>query len=75
MSIVFYLIGAYLLYNLIFRFIIPIYRTTRQMRRTFKNMQEGMRGAAGNTGGTQNTPVPDPVAGKGEYIDFEEVKE
>ena len=73
MSIVFYILLAFILYNLIFRLVIPLYRTTKRVRRTFRDMQEQMQGRTGAA--TSAQPKPDPVAGKGEYIDFEEVKD
>jgi hypothetical protein len=70
-----YLILAFLLYKFIFGFVLPVYRTTRQMKRGFREMQERMQ---------QNRPAePDPRPNsrgkqndkKGDYIDFEEVKD
>ena len=69
----FYFFLAYMAYQLIFNFVLPIYRTTRQMRRGFRDMQNHMNG--------QPTEQPNNAASKsrqkpvGDYIDFEEVKE
>ncbi len=67
---------AYLLYKLIFRFIIPVYRTTRQIKKSFRDMQEQMNARMGG----QDPFGPPPAAApkqpepkKGDYIDFEEV--
>ncbi len=75
-SYVFYLFLAYLLYNLIFKFVLPVYRTTRQVKRSFKDMQSRMQGQQ------QQAPVQERTAKKpaakaaaGDYIEFEEVKE
>jgi hypothetical protein len=71
---IFYFFLAYLLYKLIFNFILPIYRTTKQVKRTFREMNEQMRGDVPN-----NNPSAQPeqkksnTDGIGEYIDFEEV--
>jgi hypothetical protein len=75
-SLLFYGFLAYLLYRLVFHFIIPIYRTTKQVKKSFRNMQEQMR---------QHTNPQDQQPGNsqqkqgstkvGDYIDFEEVKE
>jgi ribosomal protein L44E len=69
---------AYILYRLIFHFIIPVYRTTRQVKKSFKHMQEQMRQ---QQGGYQEQQQPTPQPSKkpaentsGEYIDFEEIK-
>jgi hypothetical protein len=76
MATVFYLFLAYLLFQLIFRFIVPIWRATRRVKRSFRDMQERMNTAAGPS---QERPVqggaPERAAAKGDYIDFEDVKE
>ena len=60
-------------YRLIFDFILPIYRTTKQVRRGFRDMQEQMNGQTPNQpNGATPKPEQKPV---GDYIDFEEVKE
>ncbi|MEJ7912337.1 MAG: hypothetical protein WKF70_04230 [Chitinophagaceae bacterium] len=75
-SYVFYLFLAYLLYNVIFKFVLPVYRTTRQVKRSFKDMQSRMQGQG------QQPPVrersskkPAAKASAGDYIEFEEVRE
>lgn len=61
-------------YQLIFRFILPIYRTTREVRRGFRTMQNEMNGQPTNHASSKtstqrhNKPV-------GDYIEFEEVKD
>lgn len=75
LSYLFYFFLAYLLYQLVFKFIIPIYRTTKKVKRGFKEMQERMQQTAspGRAPGTHSKEPPkNEVAG--EYIDFEEVK-
>jgi hypothetical protein len=73
---------AYLLYRFIGGFLIPVFRTTRHMRRQFHEMN------GQPPSGSQPGNAPDPASktsGKdgasktetskvGEYIDFEEVK-
>jgi len=61
----------------LFDFIIPVYRTTRRVRRGFREMHEQMNGQATESSqpsqkqnGTAKQPQPD----KGDYIDFEEIK-
>jgi hypothetical protein len=69
----FYLFLAYLAYQLIFNFVLPIYRTTKQVRRGFRDMQDRMNGhAAAQSGQPASKPEEKKV---GDYIDFEEVKE
>lgn len=80
-EIFFFAIVFYVLYRFIFNFVVPIARTTRQVRQQFRNMQEmHERGTAQEfyTGEVKNngkSPERKPNTGKvGEYIDFEEVK-
>lgn len=70
----FYLFLAYIAYNLVFKFIIPIYRTTRQVKRGFREMQERMQQQAGQQGAHQQQARPSAKEVSGDYIDFEEVK-
>ena len=77
LSEIFFLgIVLYLLYRFVFNFLLPVVRTTRQVRRQFMNMQDTMQGQ----GRAQEQPRPQPKQetpsnGKmGEYIDFEEIK-
>jgi uncharacterized protein YneF (UPF0154 family) len=82
MNVFVLVILIYLLYRFIGGFLIPIFRTTRQMRQQFHEMN----GQPPNNGQTTNAqgPAPkdqpgsaDPGSSKeklGEYIDFEEVK-
>lgn len=75
----FYAFLFYMLYKLIFDFIIPLYRTTRQVKRGFREMNERMRSAAGPFGPQETHPPrpQQPVSKKtegGDYIDFEEIK-
>ena len=75
LRILFYAFLIYLAFKLVFNFIIPVYRTTRQVKRGFREMQERMRqhvdpnvrqpGAA-----VEEKRPPQPA---GDYIDFEEV--
>ena len=64
----------YLLYKLIFNFIIPIYQSTKKIKKQFGEMQSKMQNEM-NT--YQNQPKPQqqkPAPEKeGDYIEFEEV--
>ena len=76
-SLLFYGFLIYLFYRLVFHFIIPLYRTTRQVKKSFRDMQDQMRQHTGapNTA-PQETPTKKTGTGKvGDYIDFEEIKE
>lgn len=66
----------YLAYKLIFDLIIPIFKTTRQVKRDFQNMKSRMEEHM-NQNDFQNRasqPDNDIKEHAGEYIDFEEVK-
>ncbi len=75
MSFILYLILAWILYQVIFKFIIPVYLTARRVRKGFREMQEKMhqhahpRQQERNTGESESSKKP-----VGDYIDFEEVK-
>ena len=85
-EILFLAIVLYLLYRFVFNFLLPVVKTTRQVREQFKNMQEGNGHNAGggyNTGSNYNAGPQQPGQQQqqkpkqppaGEYIDFEEVK-
>lgn len=69
----------YLLYKLIFDFIIPVYQTSKRVKRQFGEMQSKMqeqmnqfnRQNAHKTQATQQQPQ----SRKEEYIDYEEIKD
>ena len=71
-------IVLYLLYRFVFNFLLPVVKTTRQVREQFRNMQEGNgHNAGGNYNGGQQQPRQEQKPKQppmGEYIDFEEVK-
>jgi hypothetical protein len=67
----------YLAYRLVFHFIVPIYKTTRQVKKQFREMHSRMQDNMG-----QQPPYQQPVTPAtenknqqaGDYIDFEELK-
>jgi len=67
---------AYLVLKLVFNFIIPIYRTTKRVRKGVREMHERMNGQYQQK---ENYPQQDQnnntKGGVGEYIDFEEIKD
>jgi hypothetical protein len=70
----FYAFLLYMAYKLVANLIIPVYRTTKRVRKGFREMQERMQ-QNGETGET--TPKQAPVQEQsrvGDYIDFEEIK-
>ena len=68
---------VYLAYRLVFHFIIPVYKTTRQVKKQFREMHSRMQDNMG-----QQPPYQQPVTPvtenknqqAGDYIDFEELK-
>ena len=77
----FELFALYFLYKLIFDFIIPVAKTTKQVKKQFTDMstqmQEKMKQQQNQpqqNSFTQNTSTDKPAARSGDYIEFEEVK-
>ncbi len=80
-KLLFYIFLAYFLYQIIFRFILPVYRTTRQVKKSFREMQERMneqmqqQGYGPPPSEASKSHVKSDPSKAGEYIDFEEVKD
>ena len=67
----------YLAYRLVFHFIIPVYKTTRQVKKQFREMHSRMEDQMNQYQANQQNPTPQPENKKeqaGDYIEFEEVK-
>lgn len=73
---IFYVFLAYLLYQFVFRLALPIYRTTRQVRKGFREMQERMNKhqQQTHTQPTRTSTVDANNKPQGDYIDFEEIR-
>ena len=78
-KILFELFLLYLAYKLIFDFIIPVYRTTKQMKQKMSDLHERMENQ--HRQNTASTPSPGNTTSKtqsktaaGDYIDYEEIK-
>lgn len=70
------LFAIYIIYKVVFDFIIPIYRTTKQMKGKMNEMQEKMRQQQQQQSNF-NSQVKEPSPKKTyneDYIDYEEVK-
>ena len=63
----------YLLYKLIFDFIIPIYQSTKKIKKQFGEMQDKMQNDINNYQ-SQKPRQAEPLKKEGDYIDFEEIK-
>lgn len=80
--IIVYIILAWLLVSFITKFVIPVYRTTKQVKQQFKNMADAQKqyqaqnNQQNQTSQNSATSHSNPLNTEnvGEYIDFEEVK-
>ena len=73
----FYAFLIYLAYRLVFHFIIPIYKTTRQVKKQFSEMKSRMEENMRQQPPYQQSATPAPENKKqqaGDYIDFEDLK-
>lgn len=74
----FELFGLYLLYKLVFDFIIPISKTTKQVKKQFGEMQSRMQQQQQEQFNQQEQYNKNSTASKqkvsSDYIDFEEIK-
>jgi Sec-independent protein translocase protein TatA len=74
----FELFALYFLYKLIFDFIIPLAKTTKQVKKQFSSMQQQMqmqeKQTQFNATQQQTNTNPKPTQKKDDYIDFEEIK-
>ena len=73
-NVILYALLAWFLYNLVFRFIIPIYKTTKQVKQKFREMQEQMNPRQDFTAESPKNESSAKRVRKEDYIDFEEVK-
>lgn len=73
-----FVFAAWFVYRLVFNFILPVAKTTRQIRRQFSAMQEQVQQhqeEQERAAPAQPRPQSRPSDIAGDYIDFEEVKE
>ena len=63
----------YLLYKIIFDFIIPVYQTTKQVKKKVSQMQKDMNDHIQQSHNAPQKSQPSPSK-TDDYIDFEEVK-
>ena len=77
MKYILYAILAYILYQFIFKLVIPVYLASRKIKKGFREMhsrmQEQMQEQQGFTSQTSSTDPP-PKTKAGDYIEFEEIK-
>lgn len=77
-KILLYAFLLYIAYRFIFGFIIPVYRTTRQVKKQFREMHERMnehmRQQEEQFNQASNQQPQKPQNKKGDYIEFEDIK-
>ena len=77
-KLLFELFVIYILYKFIFDFIIPVYRTTKQVKQKMNDMHQRMQenqGAPENTSYTKTQPTElHKKPAHEDYIDYEEIK-
>ena len=74
LRVLLYILLIYLVYQFVFKFLIPLYNTTQQLKKGFREMNNRMN--TNNGPSTEQTRQTDntPKEKVGEYIDFEEIK-
>ena len=74
--ILLYAFLIYLAYKIVFDLIIPIYRTTKQVKKGFKEMNERMNDFRNQQGQPPVQPEQPkkPKEKPGDYIEYEEIK-
>jgi Sec-independent protein translocase protein TatA len=79
LKIIFYTFIFWLLYKLIFDFIVPVYQSTKQVRRQMGDIQDRMRQQFEQQQQAAEPQRPQAAANakkadKSDYLDFEEIK-
>ena len=76
LRVLLYIFLIYLVYQFVFKFLVPVYKTTQKLRHGFHEMNDRMNSAAGQSQNAQqarpNNDIPKEKVG--EYIDFEDIK-
>ena len=74
--IILYAFLAYVLYKIIFDLVIPVYKTTRQFKKGFREMHNRMNDhmEQQQKSSQKNNTSPSSQKPAGDYIDFEEIK-
>lgn len=76
LSFLFFTFLFYVLFKLVFDFLLPIYRTTKKVRQSFRDMHQQVNGQqAGTAAPSQKGAAKKEKEPLGDYIDFEEVKD
>ena len=75
MKYILFAILAYILYQFIFKLMIPVYLASRKIKKGFREMHSKMQEQSFDFNqGRQPSSKPEPKKKPDDYIDFEEVK-
>ncbi len=77
MKYVLFALLAYILYQIIFKLVIPVYMASKKIKKGFGEMQERMQEHMRhqqNQANQASQPQQEPKVKAGEYIEFEELK-
>ena len=77
LRVLLYVFLIYLVYQFVFKFLIPLYNTTQQLRKGFHEMNNRMNATSGEPQDSASQQTQNNSTSKekvGEYIDFEEIK-
>ena len=75
MKIILYVLLIWVVFQFVTKLVIPVYRTTRQIKKGFREMQEKMNAQQGNDfNQPQQEPAKKTSPKEGDYIEFEEIK-
>ncbi len=77
MKYVLFALLAYILYQFIFKFVVPVYQASQKLKKGFGEMQDRMQEQMKQQQNQPNTSAKTPAEPKvkaGEYIEFEEMK-
>lgn len=77
MRYILYILLGYVIYRFITGFLFPVFKTGKQIKKQFNEMQQRMQDNMQQQSSAGSSPPQQSSAGKspvGEYIDFEEVK-
>lgn len=75
MKYILFALVAYILYQFIFKLVIPVYLASRKIKKGFREMQNRMQEQMQQQGySPQSSPTEPPKKTKaGDYIEFEEI--
>lgn len=77
MKVILWGLALYFIYQLIFKFVVPVSKVASQMKSKVKEMQEHQEAARHQyeqQQSFQSAPKPPTAKSEDDYIDFEEVK-